>query len=1159
MHRSGTSAITRTLGFCGADLPDEPLAANSYNITGYWEPTQIVDLNDRILASAHSGWWDWRADPIATLDQAERDGFRFAAVTTMRRELEGRTRYLLKDPRICRMLPFWIDVLRDVGATIKVVLVLRHPAEVAASLRRRDHFDPSFSHLLWVRHNLDAERYSRDLPRAAIAFHDLFAEPATVLNRLGEFLDEDWLEADSIPLEDIRAFLQPRLTLRLAAQPDSPADSAAGRAGHAVELLWKLIDAPHDPATLSALDALRAEFETAARPFAGSFDALYSGLEKSEAVGTSLAKQLAQAHSACTESEVERAELEDRIARMRSALDNATAESRREAKLQQQEIKRLRRQIAELHQSTSWRLTQPLRVISEKMGKGKGKGKGKGAPESASAATVSGQVVAPGDGVPRQSVADKPDQEWSPADYHKKCIPFDPGKETVVVVSHDATRTGAPILALNIAQRLGKIYNVVALPLGGGPLMDDFAKSCNAVLGPLLPMPEPHLVVRAIRWLCRSIKPRYAIVNSIESRSVLPHFAEGFVPSISLVHEFAECTRPSSAVAETLHWSTATVFPAEIVKESAMRAAPGVSEQNLHVMPQGRPVLPSAPVEKKVSSAAEPTDASALLEMLRSNALPVDPVLILGAGHVHLRKGVDIFLQTAAKLRGMNPEVPFRFLWIGAGFDPERDIGYSAYLEDQIHRAGLTDTVRFVPELADFNAVYGFTDLFFLSSRLDPLPNVAIESMYQGVPVVCFERTTGIADILIDEGLGDTCVAQYLDANEAARKLCRLINDPEERDSLGSRMVEIAERRIDMARYVAELDALGTATRAVCRQEQQDIEAILQADLLRLDFYLPPGSTQTSAEVALRSLVRCETSGLPARKAMPGFHPGIYRELKQGALKGCTTADFVRSGQPNGPWLCPVLTPATPMLDTSPNLRVALHVHAFYPELFNDILTRITRGLDYPDLFVTVCSPTAAETVRRNLAAADRTAQAVRVVPNRGRDIGPLLVELGTEIATAYDVVGHVHTKKSLDLKHENPGKQWREFLLENLIGGRHRMMDRIIAAMAADAELGLVFPDDPNLVDWGANTASARALADRLGLGALPREHLRFPVGTMFWGRTAALRPIFDLGLKMHELPEEPLPYDGSILHALERLLALVAEKQGYRVAVTNVPGITR
>lgn len=76
--------------------------------------------------------------------------------------------------------------------------------------------------------------------------------------------------------------------------------------------------------------------------------------------------------------------------------------------------------------------------------------------------------------------------------------------------------------------------------------------------------------------------------------------------------------------------------------------------------------------------------------------------------------------------------------------------------------------------------------------------------------------------------------------------------------------------------------------------------------------------------------------------------------------------------------------------------------------------------------------------------------------------------------------------------------------------------------------------------------------------MGALPAE-IDFPAGSMFWARSQALLPLFDLGLGWDDYPEEPVPHDGTILHALERLVPVVVESRGFRVAVTHIPGIGR
>jgi lipopolysaccharide biosynthesis protein len=119
-------------------------------------------------------------------------------------------------------------------------------------------------------------------------------------------------------------------------------------------------------------------------------------------------------------------------------------------------------------------------------------------------------------------------------------------------------------------------------------------------------------------------------------------------------------------------------------------------------------------------------------------------------------------------------------------------------------------------------------------------------------------------------------------------------------------------------------------------------------------------------------------------------------------------------------------------------------------------------------------------------------------------------------------------------------------------------MADIVLGRLAADPTLGLVFPEDPNVVGWGINRPYAEAVAGALGVTELP-EHFQFPVGTMFWARVESLRPMIEHGFDWSDYPAEPLPYDGSLLHALERLFPLSAEAHGFRTAVTNVAGITR
>ena len=115
-------------------------------------------------------------------------------------------------------------------------------------------------------------------------------------------------------------------------------------------------------------------------------------------------------------------------------------------------------------------------------------------------------------------------------------------------------------------------------------------------------------------------------------------------------------------------------------------------------------------------------------------------------------------------------------------------------------------------------------------------------------------------------------------------------------------------------------------------------------------------------------------------------------------------------------------------------------------------------------------------------------------------------------------------------------------------------MMDLILQSFADDPDLGLVFPSDPHLWPVG-DTRALKCLAGRLGLDAAIPQQLFYPLGTMFWARTAALAPLFELGLSWKLCPPEPLAYDSTILHAIERLVTSVARRRGFQIAATHVP----
>ncbi|MBL1258889.1 rhamnan synthesis F family protein [Methylocystis sp. Sn-Cys] len=730
-------------------------------------------------------------------------------------------------------------------------------------------------------------------------------------------------------------------------------------------------------------------------------------------------------------------------------------------------------------------------------------------------------------------------------------------RESILIVSHEGVRGGAPMVAYTLTQLLLKKYNVVVLFLAAGPLIDACRASGAMVVGPVGLAGSMELNELVVKRIVESVPLKYAIVNSIASRFVLQALANHFVPTLTLIHEFSSYIRPRGAFQEVAFWSGDAIFSADITRDNALAESPEIAARDYRIIPQGRCIIPqdhrqvgNAHLEEKVRVA----------NILRPKGRSPGMVTVIGAGLVEYRKGVDLFVECAAKAINLAPDVDWNFVWIGRGFMPDNDVGYSVYIADQIRRHGIEDRVSFLDEVNDLAAAFGLADLLVLSSRLDPLPNVAIDALSAGLPMVCFAKTTGIASMFVEQKIDKETVADYLDVSSMAEKVVSLARSGERRSILSSECIKIAKLKFSAERYIEELEHAAVVQIARAQQEHVDVQTILKSDLPQLDFYsLRQSKGEVRADL-IRRYVRSWASGIGCRKLFPGFHPGIYREM-HGLSDPCADplADFLRAGEPKGPWRFPVIRPNNRPKPIPAGTRIGLHLHAYHLNVVPEILERLLHNAVRPDLLVSVKSNAARDEMRERLSSYQNGRVLINLVPDPGRDVGPFLTEFGSIMQQNYDLIGHLHTKTSADLKDSSVAKIWVKFLLDNVLGRINApMADIILGEMANNPRIGLVFPDDPHVVGWDKNRSFVEQYSSAFSLTRFP-DSLHFPVGAMFWARPRALKPMFDLGLEWNDYPAEPLPYDGSLLHGLERLYGLAATQSGFEIWNTNVPGVTR
>ena len=217
MHRAGTSLVTRSLMEFGVDLGSDLLpAVPGENETGFWEDREVVEFNDRLLAEDGLHWASFQSPSFQTIRPERLESLKSAAAELIRSKLSDHRLFGLKDPRLCRMLPFWHPILCQEAQRVEYLLAVRHPDSVAASLSTRDGFDPARGVWLWLSHMVDAIGY---LERAAdprvsveVVDYDYFvSSPAQEMGRLSRAYRLPWDPSSSTARQFLSGFVQPRL------------------------------------------------------------------------------------------------------------------------------------------------------------------------------------------------------------------------------------------------------------------------------------------------------------------------------------------------------------------------------------------------------------------------------------------------------------------------------------------------------------------------------------------------------------------------------------------------------------------------------------------------------------------------------------------------------------------------------------------------------------------------------------------------------------------------------------------------------------------------------------------------------------------------------------------------------------------------------------
>lgn len=229
-------------------------------------------------------------------------------------------------------------------------------------------------------------------------------------------------------------------------------------------------------------------------------------------------------------------------------------------------------------------------------------------------------------------------------------------------------------------------------------------------------------------------------------------------------------------------------------------------------------------------------------------------------------------------------------------------------------------------------------------------------------------------------------------------------------------------------------------------------------------------------------------------------------------------------------------------------VRPCAVIHVWYPDLLEEIVSML-RATNLPFRTILTVPSEREDAVRKEADKLGLDAEFI-VSPNRGRDILPFLRLAGRLLDEGEDVVLKLHTKRST---HRQDGAAWRSELLERLVAPDRAKA--IVQAFVEDPMLGLVAPEghvQPLSFYWGANATNVEYLCSLTGIGQPRTGTDAFVAGSMFWCRLSALTSLADAPLAEADFAAEAGQVDGTMAHAVERVIALTAIHAGFRLTTS-------
>lgn len=236
--------------------------------------------------------------------------------------------------------------------------------------------------------------------------------------------------------------------------------------------------------------------------------------------------------------------------------------------------------------------------------------------------------------------------------------------------------------------------------------------------------------------------------------------------------------------------------------------------------------------------------------------------------------------------------------------------------------------------------------------------------------------------------------------------------------------------------------------------------------------------------------------------------------------------------------------------------NVAIVAHLYYEDLMAECVKYLCNAPSEVSIFVTVDKISKKVYVEKLFQDAGRNCE-IRVVASRGRDLSALLVGC-RDVFSKFKYLCFIHDKKSIRPgKPISIGDSFFHMLWNNTLASEN-FIKNVIATFENEKHLGLLVPPPPHhgeykffIHDYWTSSCFDKSLevAEMLGIpkNFLSRGYSPLAIGSVFWCKTAALKNISEYNWQIENFPDEPLPDDGTLSHALERIFPFAAQAKAF------------